>query len=37
MFGVDDPQIIVAYVIAIGCVIACVIYGFLKWNSDGDE
>jgi hypothetical protein len=37
MFGVNDPQIIIAYAIAIVCVLACILYGILKWNSDTED
>jgi hypothetical protein len=37
MFGIHDPQIWFAYVLALGFALACVAYGLLKWNDGGDE
>jgi hypothetical protein len=34
VFGIEDPQIILAYVLAIGVTIVCVVYGWLKWNKE---
>lgn len=36
MFGIDDPGIYLAYLLAFACVIFAVIYGILNWNK-GDE
>lgn len=36
MFGIDDPFIWLGYVATIGIVIACFIYGLLKWNEEGE-
>jgi hypothetical protein len=30
MFGIEDPQIVAAYALAIGSTIACIIYGWMK-------
>lgn len=36
MFGMADPWIAAAYILCILSSLLCVIYGWLKWNSDGD-
>jgi hypothetical protein len=36
MFGIDDPGIYLAYLLAFLCVIFAVVYGILNWNK-GDE
>ena len=36
LFGIEDPQIILAYVLSIGVTIVCVIYGWFKWNKEED-
>jgi hypothetical protein len=36
MFGIDDPQIWVAYIITVGFALACVLYGILNWNKGGE-
>lgn len=33
MFGIEDPQIVLAYALAIGSTIACIIYGWVKRNE----
>jgi hypothetical protein len=33
MFGIEDPQIVLAYALAIGSTIVCVIYGWVKRNE----
>jgi hypothetical protein len=37
VLGVNDPQIILAYVVTLLFTLACILYGLLKWNSDGGE
>ena len=37
MFGINDPQIWCAYLLALGFTLACMVYGLLNWNSGGDE
>jgi hypothetical protein len=37
MFGISDPQIWFAYLLAVGFAIACVVYGLLNWNKGGEE
>lgn len=34
MFGIDDPGIWVAYVMAFLCLIFSVCYGIINWNKD---
>jgi hypothetical protein len=38
MFGIDDPSIFLAYILAFGCLIFSIWYGITKWNEkDEDE
>lgn len=37
MFGINDPGIWFAYLLALGFTLACVLYGILNWNAGGDE
>jgi hypothetical protein len=37
MFGIDDPQILIAYLAAIISAIVCIWYGLWRWNKDGGE
>jgi hypothetical protein len=36
LLGISDPQVIIGYGLAIGLVLACVVYGWLYWNDNGD-
>jgi hypothetical protein len=36
LFGIDDPQIILAYLATFGIVIIGIIYGILNWNKGGE-
>ena len=36
MFGIDDIQIEVAYTLAIGLALLCVVYGVVMWNKEDD-
>ena len=36
LLGIDDPWIILGYVLMIGSAVACIIYGWLNWNKDED-
>ncbi len=36
MFGLADPWIVAAYLLCILSSLLCVVYGWAKWNSDGD-
>ena len=36
MFGMADPWIAAAYILCILSSLLCVVYGWMKWNSDGD-
>ncbi|HPJ39308.1 MAG TPA: hypothetical protein PK253_10060 [Spirochaetota bacterium] len=36
MFGLGDGWVFSAYMLCIASSILCVVYGILKWNSDGD-
>jgi len=33
MFGIEDPQILLGYALAIGVTVACVVYGWIKRNE----
>ncbi|WP_394357932.1 symporter small accessory protein [Methanoculleus caldifontis] len=37
MLGITDPSIWVAYVLAIGLTLACILYGLLNWNKGLDD
>jgi len=37
MLGIDDPQIIVGYALAIGLGIICLAYGIRHWNDGGEN
>ena len=37
LLGIPDPQIIIGYVLAIAFALACIVYGLLNWNREGDE
>lgn len=33
MLGIDDPQILIGYALAIAATVACVVYGWIKRNE----
>jgi hypothetical protein len=38
MFGIDDPGIYIAYLMALGCLVFALWYGITRWNEkDEDE
>jgi hypothetical protein len=37
MFGITDPSIWTAYLLAIGFTVGCVVYGLLNWNKGLDD
>lgn len=37
MFGIDDPGIWLAYLLAIACLLFSVWFGITTWNKDEDE
>ena len=37
VLGIPDPQIWIAYGLALGLTLACIVYGLLKWNEGGEE
>jgi len=37
MFGIDDPQIWMAYLLCIGGALGCIIYGLRHWNEKDPE
>jgi hypothetical protein len=36
LLGIDDPQIIIGYALALGLGLICLIYGIRNWNKGGD-
>jgi hypothetical protein len=36
MFGIEDPGIRMAYLLAVACLIFAVWYGLSHWNSEED-
>lgn len=37
MFGINDPGIILAYLIALACLIFSIWFGITRWNKDDEE
>jgi len=37
VFGIDDPQIVIGYALAIGLGLFCLIYGYRNWNEGGEQ
>jgi hypothetical protein len=38
MLGIEDPWVILAYILCIASALLCLIWGILKWNvNDADE
>ncbi len=37
MFGINDPQIILGYVLALVFAAACIVYGAMNWHNGDDE
>jgi hypothetical protein len=37
LFGIEDPQIIIGYALAIGLGLFCLAYGYRNWNKGGEE
>ncbi len=37
MFGIDDPGIWIAYLMAFGCVIFALWFGITHWNKENDS
>ena len=33
MFGLNDPWILLAYLLCIASTIACIVYGIINWNK----
>ena len=34
--GIDDPMVAIAYLLSIGGMLTCVVYGVLHWNRDDE-
>lgn len=37
MFGIEDPGIWLAYLLAFACLVFSVIYGIVNWNKDDEK
>jgi hypothetical protein len=37
ILGIPDLQIVIGYGLAIGLALACIVYGLLNWNREGEE
>lgn len=37
MLGIYDPWILLGYGLIIGLTLACVVYGLLNWDKEGDS
>ncbi len=37
MLGIDDPYVLLGYLLCIGAVLLCVIYGLLNWNRGAED
>jgi hypothetical protein len=37
MFGINDPWILLAYLLCILSALACIIYGVRNWNKGADN
>ncbi|MDH6357878.1 symporter small accessory protein [Parabacteroides sp. PF5-9] len=37
MFGIDDPGIILAYLLAFGCLVFALYFGISTWNKTDKE
>jgi hypothetical protein len=36
LFGIEDPQILLAYIATFGIVAIGILYGILNWNKGGE-
>ena len=36
MLGFADPAIAVIYLLMFGSAVLCIVYGFVKWNKEGE-
>jgi hypothetical protein len=36
MLGIDDPVVLLAYVLCVASALLCVVYGVLNWNKGDD-
>lgn len=37
MFGIDDPGIWLAYLLAVACLIFSIVFGITHWNKDDKD
>ena len=36
MFGLEDPGIVLVYLLTFGAALLCVVYGIINWNKGGE-
>ena len=37
MLGIDDPYVVLAYILCLASTVLCVIYGLVNWNRGDDS
>ncbi len=37
MFGINDPGILLAYLLGIGCLVFSIWYGITRWDSEDKD
>ena len=37
MLGIDDPYVLLAYLLCLASTVLCVIYGLVNWNRHDEE
>ncbi len=37
MLGIDDPYVLLGYLLCIAAVLLCVIYGLVNWNRGAED
>jgi hypothetical protein len=37
MLGIEDPWIIMAYMLCVLSAVACIVYGLLNWNKGAEK
>lgn len=37
MLGINDPWILLGYGLTLGLTLACVLYGLMNWDKEGDS
>jgi hypothetical protein len=36
MLGIDDPVVLLAYILCVASTLLCVVYGVINWNKGDD-